>query len=149
MGGSARMLPLGYFSTGIMWLFRIFIVKRVIETAYDIRLFAIKSYGLVIHEFGQYFCPVLCCRVCSCAMEEAISSGRNSSDIILCACKCEKIRLYFPFAIESSLPSSARSATTAPYPATNHTKFFHPYLAISPQIHGSTSVRPNILRTMG
>ena len=24
MGGSARMLPLGYFSTGIMWLFRIF-----------------------------------------------------------------------------------------------------------------------------
>ena len=148
MGGSARMLPLGYFSTGIMWLFRIFIVKRVIETAYDIRLFAIKSYGLVIHEFGQYFCPVLCCRVCSCAMEEAISSGRNSLDIILCACKCEKIDRTSLLLLKALFPVPPEALLLS-YPATNHTKFFHPYLAISPQIHGSTSVRPNILRTMG
>ena len=45
--------PLGWIASAFSWLIRLFIAKRVVETAFDIRLFAIKSYGLVIHEFGK------------------------------------------------------------------------------------------------
>ena len=52
MSTAKSKTALGWLATAVSWLVRVFVQKRVVETAYDIRLFAIKSYGLVIHEFG-------------------------------------------------------------------------------------------------
>ena len=37
------------------WAFRLYLIKFILYSAYDIRLYAIKSYGLVIHEFDPWF----------------------------------------------------------------------------------------------
>ena len=39
----------------LAWGLRLYAVKLILESAFDIRLFAIKSYGLVIHEFDPWF----------------------------------------------------------------------------------------------
>jgi len=37
------------------WLVKLYAMRLILLAAYDIRLFAIKSYGLVIHEFDPWF----------------------------------------------------------------------------------------------
>jgi dolichyl-diphosphooligosaccharide--protein glycosyltransferase len=39
----------------IAWAIRLYIIRLAIISSYEIRLFAIKSYGLVIHEFDPWF----------------------------------------------------------------------------------------------
>jgi len=51
--------------TAVAWVARLLLMRFILTSAYEIRLFAIKSYGLVIHEFDpwfnfratQYVCP--------------------------------------------------------------------------------------------
>lgn len=44
-----------FFFTIIAWAIRLYLLYRICLEAYDIRLFAIKEYGLVIHEFDPWF----------------------------------------------------------------------------------------------
>jgi dolichyl-diphosphooligosaccharide--protein glycosyltransferase len=45
----------GNLSSAAAWLVRLFLIRLILLAAYDIRLYAIKSYGLVIHEFDPWF----------------------------------------------------------------------------------------------
>lgn len=47
--GVSRLMGLG------AWTLRALAMRFFVMEAYDIRLFAIKSYGLVIHEFDPWF----------------------------------------------------------------------------------------------
>ena len=39
----------------VAWAVRLYIIRLILISAYEIRLYAINSYGLVIHEFDPWF----------------------------------------------------------------------------------------------
>ena len=41
--------------TAITWAFRVALVYHFLYVAYDIRLYAIKEFGYLIHEFDPWF----------------------------------------------------------------------------------------------
>ena len=58
MGGLQAKIMKGGANTALAalaWIVRIALVIWFCKEAFEIRLFAIKSYGLVIHEFDPWF----------------------------------------------------------------------------------------------
>ena len=47
--------PMRTVANGVGWIVRLALTYKIVMSAYNIRLFAIKSYGLVIHEFDPWF----------------------------------------------------------------------------------------------